>query len=149
MNNSRIASAIIMATQAHDGILDRLGKPSILHPLRVGAMGKTEDEQIVGFLHDTLEDTQLKMQAIHNEFGATIAHAVQLLTRSREETYKNYLIGLKENRNLLGITVKINDLLDNLKPERISQLPTENQKSLTKRYREALAFLRDEPEDVF
>ena len=49
--------ALRIATTAHAGQLDRDGNPVILHPLTVGLMGHTDEEKMVGFLHDVVEDT--------------------------------------------------------------------------------------------
>ena len=40
--------AIEIATEAHKGQFDKSGKDYIGHPLRVMAMGKTEEEKIAG-----------------------------------------------------------------------------------------------------
>lgn len=39
----------------------------ILHPLTVGLAGETENEQIVGFLHDVVEDTSYTFNDLLNE----------------------------------------------------------------------------------
>ena len=54
---STLQRAIEIATLAHQGQLDKSGKDYIGHPLRVMEMGKTENEKIVGVLHDVVEDT--------------------------------------------------------------------------------------------
>ena len=139
-----ITEAVLMAMWAHDGVEDRLGNPSILHALRVGASGKTEEEQIVGFLHDTLEDTNLKKIDIENTFGTKIADAVAFCTRIPNlETYEEYIYTLQTNP--LSVLVKINDLKDNLR--RLEELPKREQKSLGNRYRRALAFLQGDTEE--
>ena len=49
--------AIEIATEAHLGQFDKSGHEYIGHPLRVMEMGVTEEEKIVGILHDLVEDT--------------------------------------------------------------------------------------------
>ena len=49
--------AIEIARQAHAGQVDKAGADQIGHPLRVMEMGKTEEERIVGILHDVIEDS--------------------------------------------------------------------------------------------
>ena len=44
--------------KAHEGQFDKGGHPYYLHPRCVALMGKTEEEQIVGYLHDVVEDTE-------------------------------------------------------------------------------------------
>lgn len=51
---STLKRAIEIATEAHKGQFDKAGKDYIGHPLRVMEMGKTEEEQIVCVLHDSI-----------------------------------------------------------------------------------------------
>ncbi len=51
--------AIEIAIKAHKGQLDRSGKPYIGHVLRVMSLGISEEEKIVGMLHDLFEDTEI------------------------------------------------------------------------------------------
>ena len=54
---STLERAIEIASVAHKGQFDKAGNDYIGHPLRVMEMGKTENEKIVGVLHDVIEDT--------------------------------------------------------------------------------------------
>ena len=64
---STLERAIQIATEAHKGQLDKAGRDYIGHPLRVMAMGKTEDEKIVGVLHDVIEDTGWTFEMLEAE----------------------------------------------------------------------------------
>ena len=46
--------AIEIAKQAHTDQVDKGGADYIGHPLRVMEMGRTEEEKIVGVLHDVI-----------------------------------------------------------------------------------------------
>ena len=48
-----------IACKAHKGQIDKVGLPVILHPIHVGEMGNSTEEICVGFLHDTIEDTDM------------------------------------------------------------------------------------------
>ena len=48
--------AIAIATEAHAGQADKAGAPYVLHPLRVMQALGSEQERIVGVLHDVVED---------------------------------------------------------------------------------------------
>ena len=50
---STLQKAIAIATDAHKGQFDKSGKDYIGHPLRVMEMGSTEEEKIVGVLHQS------------------------------------------------------------------------------------------------
>ena len=59
--NMTIEEVIRIAVNAHDGQKDMVGNPAIAHVLAVGLMGKTEQEQKAGFLHDVVEDTEMSI----------------------------------------------------------------------------------------
>ena len=66
-----------MAENAHRGQIDKSGKAYIFHPIRVSQMGKTEEERIVGLLHDVVEDTDLTLQDLKDvDFSQEIVEAV-------------------------------------------------------------------------
>ena len=53
-----LEKAIKIAVEAHTGQVDKGGNPYILHPLRVMLSRNTEEERIVGVLHDVVEDCE-------------------------------------------------------------------------------------------
>lgn len=64
---STLSRAIQIATQAHEGQLDKSGKAYIGHPLRVMEMVTSENEKIVGVLHDLIEDTDWTFEMLEAE----------------------------------------------------------------------------------
>ena len=64
---STLQKGIEIATQAHKGQVDKSGKDYIGHPLRVMEMGRTEEEKIVGVLHDVVEDTDWTFEMLEAE----------------------------------------------------------------------------------
>ena len=75
---STLEKAIQIATEAHKGQLDKSGKDYIGHPLRVMEMGNTEEEKIVGVLHDVVEDTEWTFEALEAEgFSKQIIDALR------------------------------------------------------------------------
>jgi (p)ppGpp synthase/HD superfamily hydrolase len=136
----KVTQAITMAAMAHDGQKDKAGLPYILHPLRVGSMGKTEDEMIVGFLHDTLEDTKLDHELILEVFGERICESVWVLTHLKDESYTEYIHQIGSVP--LCRTVKINDIYDNTRADRMNVLPEADRVRLTAKYDKALRYLQ-------
>jgi len=53
-----LEKAIKIALEAHIGQVDKGGNPYILHPLRVMLSLNSEEERIVGVLHDVVEDCE-------------------------------------------------------------------------------------------
>lgn len=113
----QLQKALQLATTYHEGQVDLRGEPFILHVLRVGLAGKTEDEIIVGLLHDIVEDTEVTTGMLHDlGFPEHIVRTVSNLTRYAEESYHEYIAGVLVNT--LALRVKRTDLLDNLAPWR-------------------------------
>lgn len=111
-----IEQAIVLATTAMQGLKDLEGNAAILHPLRVMLSGKSDDEKIVGVLHDVPEDTNVGFSQL-KESGCTDAQieALHLLTHSKDDVpYFEYVNRIISSGNELAIAVKIHDLEDNL-----------------------------------
>lgn len=135
---SLLDKAIKMAIDAHDGQLDKGGKPCILHPLRVMLRMESTDEMIVAILHDTLEDTDLDPKEITKHFGIGILLEVDRLSRKRGEKYFEYIRRVKTSK--LATKVKLADLFDNMDPQRVMALP-EDERDIVNRYQKAVGIL--------
>lgn len=128
--------AIQLATEAHQGQVDKAGHPYILHPLRVMFRVKTIEERIVAVLHDTIEDTSLTADDLQREgFSSRVVEAIQCLTKIPGESYDQFIDRVKDN--VLASRVKRADIRDNMD---LSRLPSVNEKDLTrmKKYHTAL-----------
>ncbi len=138
-----LEAAISIAVHALAGVKDKGGQPTILHCLRVMLAGESEEERVVGVLHDVLEDAPADKSGIHaqiaRECGLLIAVAVDALTRRDAEPYLEYLD--RVGTNPLARRVKIHDLYDNLSPDRLRALRPPEAMSLSRRYLHALAIL--------
>ena len=129
---STLQRAIEIATEAHKGQFDKSGKDYIGHPLRVMEMGRTEEEKIVGVLHDVVEDTDWTFEALEAEgFSQEIIAALKCVTKiSENENYDDFIERVKKNP--LAIAVKINDLTDNMDIRRLPYLSDKDVKRLKK-----------------
>lgn len=56
-----INKALEIATNAHKGQFDKVGKEYINHPITVSSMCKSNEAKIVGLLHDVVEDTDITL----------------------------------------------------------------------------------------
>ena len=119
---STLERAIQIATEAHKGQLDKAGREYIGHPIRVMEMGKTEDEKIVGVLHDVIEDTDWTFERLEAEgFSQEVINALRCVTKTSEnENYDEFIDRVKKNP--LAAAVKINDLTDNMDIRRLPYL---------------------------
>lgn len=139
-----LEKAIRIAIEAHQGQVDKAGQPYIEHLLRVMAMGKTNDEKIVGVLHDVVEDSHWTFEMLAKEgFSAEILEALMCVTKiSESEPYDLFIKRVKKND--LAVQVKLNDLTDNMDIRRLAYLSEKDFKRLRK-YLKAYKQLRGEP----
>lgn len=136
-----LATAIILAAEAHDGQVDKNGQPYILHPLRVMLAQDGNEERIAAVLHDVVEDTDLiGLGDILAIFGEEIREAVDSVTRREGEDYFDYVVRAKANP--IGRQVKIADLNDNMDRGRAPAIDPDRRARMAK-YDHALAFLLD------
>lgn len=137
------ASAEALARKAHEGQLDKAGKPYVLHPERVAARLPNPEAQVVAWLHDTVEDTDVTLNDIARRFGPETAAAVESVTHWPDESDAAYLRRVKANP--VGRLVKISDLIDN---SNLSRLPRVTIRDVLRqqRYNQSLQYLLDEEE---
>jgi (p)ppGpp synthase/HD superfamily hydrolase len=148
MKKHLLAKAIEFATHHHSGQFDRAGFPYILHPLRVLETvqdiepwgSRAYDEcytKVVAVLHDVVEDTDVTLDDIEREFDSTILEEVDALTKRKgHESYRAYLDRIRDRLGFggLAIAVKLADMSDNSRPERLAHLPVEKQVRLAAKY---------------
>ena len=141
---STLERAIEIATEAHKGQYDKAGNDYIGHPLRVMDMGRSEEEKIVGVLHDVVEDTDWTFEMLAAEgFSQDIIAALKCVTKiSENENYDDFIERVKKNP--LAAAVKINDLSDNMDIRRLPYLSDKDVKRL-KKYLKAYKKLVGEP----
>lgn len=136
--------AIDIATKAHEGQVDKTGQPYIAHPLRVMSMGVTEEEKIIGVLHDVIENSNWTFAGLTAEgFSTEIVDALRCVTKlSESEPYDKFIQRIKTNP--LAAKVKINDLTDNMDIRRLAFISEKDVKRLRK-YLKAYRQLLGEP----
>lgn len=127
-----LAKAIEIALEAHKGATDKAGMPYAGHIMRVMQAGKTNDEKIVGVLHDLVEDTDWTFEKLLEEgFPVHIVDALRCVTKtSEDEPYEEFIKRVKTNP--LAVAVKINDLTDNMDIRRLSDLTDKDVQRLRK-----------------
>lgn len=131
-----IERAIELAARHHAGQLHGNG-PYIFHPLRV-MFSVPEECQVVAVLHDVLEDTAIDRSKLMAELSVAEWDALNLLTRTEDESYSEYLLRVTtagEPGGGIARTVKRADIADHL------AFMTPEFSSLEPRYRKALRLL--------
>ena len=127
-----------IAERKHHGQVDKAGIPYVTHPERVASRMKDREGKIVGWLHDTVEDTDLTLDEVREMFGTEIADAVDAVSRRRGESWEEYLDRVKANP--IARRVKISDLIDNSNLGRIPEI-TMRDVERQRKYNGALIFL--------
>lgn len=136
-------TAVRICVEAHAGQSDKAGEPYVFHCFRVADAVEGDDAKAVALLHDVVEDHGWYPIDSCAPLGlpVNVVNALIAITRRKEEgeMYGTY-IG-RVALNPLATRVKLADLRDNLRPERISALPPEQAASLSRRYHAAYARL--------
>ncbi len=126
------------ARDAHEGQLDRAGKPYALHLERVAGHARAYGQIAcaAGWLHDVLEDTPTTQAELRDRVGTPVAMTVACLTRHRDETYRNYIERIAVSGEWRAVVIKLHDIEDHalVSPEQLSP-------SLAARYLRALETL--------
>lgn len=132
--------ARMLMMYAHEGQVDKAGRPYYLHPLQVSRMVDGCDNKVVALLHDVVEDTNITIDTIWNIFGDTIADAVDDMTHRKGEPYFDYIARVKTND--IARTVKIADLTHNMDLSRLSTV-TEKDRERSAKYLKAKEMLEE------
>ncbi len=130
--------ALQIAKKAHAGQVDKADNDYILHPMTVASYMDTDTEKAVAYLHDVLEDTNITVDQLRNQFPKEIVDAVIILTRNKDESYFEYIQRVSKSK--LAKKVKVEDLLHNLDITRIKE-PTERDFKRLEKYRNAVLYL--------
>lgn len=137
-----LEDAITIATSAHDGQVDKSGRPYITHPLRVMASLTGEHEQMAAVLHDVIEDTPVTADdLLEHGCPPAVVDAVVALSHLPEEPQEDYLRRVAANP--LALSVKHADIADNLSPARMACLDDALRERLQAKYARALGLLAE------
>lgn len=81
-----------IAEKAHAGQIDKAGCKYINHPIHVADSVNTEDDKIVAYLHNVVEDTSMTIEDLANEgFSKTIILAIDTIAKKKNESYEEYV----------------------------------------------------------
>lgn len=126
---------------SHDGITRASGEPYYLHPLAVAEIiaeeiGMDDVSVAAALLHDTVEDTDITLTDIEQEFGPVVMQLIDGLTKisgvfksknvKQAETFMKLLMYMAED--LRVVLIKFADRLHNMRT--IHHLPRKKQLSI-------------------
>lgn len=127
-DEARVLQAFKLANEAHSGIRRKSGEPYILHPIAVARIVSEEiglgtNSIIAALLHDTIEDTDLKLEDIEDRFDRQIARIIDGLTKiapvfdvqtsDQAENFRKLLLTLTDDIRV--VLIKIADRLHNMR----------------------------------
>ncbi len=151
---ARLHGARLLAQEAHAGQVDKSGKPYFLHVETVsrtvadlirdqelGSEMFSLKAQIVGYLHDIIEDTDITPEDLRGyAIPPDCILAIEAITKNDGLSYQDYLVRVRSNK--LATVVKIADMMHN---SDLSRLDYVTIKDLTRRekYQKAIMFLYD------
>jgi (p)ppGpp synthase/HD superfamily hydrolase len=133
-------AAIQLARRAHEGQLDKSGRPYIAHPLRVMGHLRNEHERMTAVLHDVVEDTDVTLDDL-SALGCPpdVLAALTAISRRPGEAQADYLARVMANP--IALAVKRADIADNMSVDRMGRLDAATQQRLQAKYEAALRVL--------
>ena len=156
----RLLNAQYVATCAHHNQLRKYSKlPYIVHPIRVAknvlqfghlcSSDALTDVMIAGYLHDTLEDTDLEEQKIEEMFGENVLDLVKQVTTDNEakakfESKGHYLADKMLKMTDDGFFLKLMDRLDNITDASNDYYVYDEIKEFAFRYKKETIFIMNE-----
>lgn len=111
-----LIAAEVIARIAHHGQIDRVCEPYIDHVKRVMQSVDTDDEKMVAWLHDVVEDSPITTLALLSAgIPLRVVQSVELLTRRKPYDYDQYIQRLIDASDRVALRVKLADLNDHLR----------------------------------
>ena len=142
-DTSVLERAYAMAARAHAGQTRKSGEPYITHPVAVTAIlaeyGLDEATLAAGFLHDTVEDTEIGLEEIVAEFGQEVAFLIDGVTKldrleydspqqAQAATIRKMVVAMAQDVRVL--IIKLCDRLHNIRT--VSALRGEKQERVAR-----------------
>lgn len=140
---SFVKKACVFAAEAHVGQVRQSGEDYFIHPIQVaGILAELKMDPYTiatGFLHDVVEDTDVTLEELTEEFGETVSMLVDGVTKLGKIKYKSHEEQLAENhrkmlmamsKDLRVIMVKLADRLHNMRT--LKHLRADKQRRIAK-----------------
>lgn len=122
-----IFNAIEFAVRAHKGQYRKGSRiPYVVHPINVGRIlienGCSDTVVIAGILHDVIEDTDVSVDLVREQFGEDVANLVMWGSeKDRSDTWENrkrHTLETLESAPMDVLLISLVDKLDNIRSMR-------------------------------
>jgi (p)ppGpp synthase/HD superfamily hydrolase len=129
MPHPDLGETVELMRKAHEGQIDKSGRPYYLHPLRVAMrlMHCSAAERHAALLHDVIEDTRVTLDDLRElGYSGEVLELVALLTRDKPggESHNAYIERIVRSGEPRALRVKLADVYDNMSPARTRSLPS-------------------------
>ncbi|MEU9029869.1 HD domain-containing protein [Streptomyces sp. NPDC048383] len=144
---SLLRRAYLLAETSHRGQMRKSGEPYITHPLAVtlilAELGAETTTLTASLLHDTVEDTDVTLDQVREEFGAEVCFIVDGVTKvekidygaaAEPETFRKMLVATGNDVRVMSI--KLADRLHNMRT--LGVMRPEKQERIAKVTRDVL-----------
>ncbi|MFF2727295.1 RelA/SpoT family protein [Streptomyces sp. NPDC058008] len=121
-----LSKAYVLAESSHRGQMRKSGEPYITHPLAVtlilAELGAETTTLTASLLHDTVEDTEVTLDQVRQEFGDEVCYLVDGVTKlekvdygaaAEPETFRKMLVATGNDVRVMSI--KLADRLHNMR----------------------------------
>ncbi|WP_326815103.1 RelA/SpoT family protein [Streptomyces sp. NBC_01763] len=118
--------AYVLAESSHRGQIRKSGEPYITHPLAVtlilAELGAETTTLTASLLHDTVEDTEVTLDQVREQFGEEVCYLVDGVTKlekvdygaaAEPETFRKMLVATGDDVRVMSI--KLADRLHNMR----------------------------------
>lgn len=138
MEISQIVKAIDLAIESHAEQKDKFGRTYLYHLSQVASMTRNDDEYVVAWLHDFIEDSNVYpaeegMKILQEIFPEEVSDAIYKLAQRPEVSREDYIAEL--TKNPLAAKVKYYDIRSNCDIARLKLLPKDTAIKLLEKYR--------------
>jgi len=123
---SVLQRAYVLAESSHRGQMRKSGEPYITHPLAVtlilAELGAETTTLTASLLHDTVEDTEVTLDQVREQFGEEVCYLVDGVTKlekvdygaaAEPETFRKMLVATGDDVRVMSI--KLADRLHNMR----------------------------------
>lgn len=136
-----VRRAEALARSAHEGQVDKAGKPYAEHPARIAASVAGDPVlESIAWLHDVVEDTPVTLADLRAAgFPEEVVAGVAAITQLPDESRPGYYARVAANSR--ARIVKLADIADNSDPARLAVLDEASRARLEQKYASARAQL--------